>query len=78
MSLNENYWEKHLEDLKGRIPDVVNNNEIGTELKEELLGLYNILDDKGLPLEWRKQKAVLVEHFFKICDTINENNPRKR
>ena len=78
MSLNENYWEKHLEDLKGRIPEAINNSKIGTELEEELLGLYSILDDRSLPLEWRKQKAILVEHFLRMCDTTSENNPRKR
>ena len=78
MSLNDSYWEKYLDSVKNRIPDTVNSNEVGEELKEELLELYNILDDKEESLEGRKQKALEVEHFLWMCNSMDNDDVKKR
>ncbi|MEE3343466.1 MAG: hypothetical protein VZS44_05200 [Bacilli bacterium] len=78
MSLNDSFWEGHLDKLKDTITEVVNNNMIGPELQIELLDLYNELDNKKIPLEVRKQRAVLVEHYLGMCKNIINNGSRRK
>ena len=76
MKLDDNYWEKYLDELMCKITEAVNIKDIGVELQIELLDLYNTIGNKKLPLALRRQKAVLVEHYLGMIKDISNNKKR--
>ena len=78
MAFNFNNWEKYLDKLKYDIVEATNNCDLGVEIIVELNDLYNILDNKKLPLEVRKQKAVIAEHYLSMVRDIPNIKRRGR
>ena len=78
MSFSSNRWEKYLDKLKFEIVETLNNSYLGPEMIVELNDLYNILNNKKLPLEIRKQNAVIAEHYLSMVRDITNIKGRGR